>query len=199
MRLRATVLAGIALGAAGCGAPRAEQECPRDAGCGTCAAVPAVDGRAMVELHRRPVRALPPVVASVTATWTCGIEPSRLYVRRGIPPSVAVFARDEVYFSPDIPFQATQNPLHRYLYRGTRNRPERSCVARVVRGRATRAGYDGVFATGVWRVSLTASTRLRTATVDGVPRLRSGMLVKIDALDCRGRVNLIARSIAQTG
>jgi hypothetical protein len=47
-------------------------------------------------------------------------------------------------------------------------------------------------------VSITADTRLRTAKLDGVPRLPNGTWVKVDALKCPKRVALIARSITET-
>jgi hypothetical protein len=198
MRIPKGLLIGLAL-VAGCGASEAEQECPSGAGCADCRALPSSDGRTLIKLNRPPGRALPPVVGSSRVTWNCGLRPSRLDVRKGIPASVALFGPEAIYFSTDIPLQSSSNPLHRFVYGEGERRSRRECKRRIVEGVVGGVTYDGVVSVDVWRISVVASTRLRTSEVDGVPRLPTGMAVRVDALDCPGRVNLLARTVTATG
>ena len=149
--------------------------------------------------HSR-TRELPPVVGSVTVSWDdCNFgkkPPSRLQVRRGIPPSVALFTDDEMYISPDAPVKAAQNPLHTYFFSARKSSARRSCQPRTVEGPIAGVDYFGVVYIDNRRVSITADTRLLTPEVDGVPRLPKGTWVKVDALKCPKRVALIARSIS---
>jgi len=66
------------------------------------------------------------------------------------------------------------------------------------RGPIRSIDYFGVLYIDNRKVSIASTTRVRTAKVDGVPRLPAGQWVKVDALKCPKRVALIARTINAT-
>jgi hypothetical protein len=168
-------------------------------------ALPVVGGRPLPRAYQAVQRPLPGAVRTVEVSWTCGKPRSRLEVRRGIPASVALFPpgdtarvgrRRVIYFSPDIPLTSRSNPVHRYLYRDRGARERRKCRPRRIAGRIGGVTNTGVLSVGSWRISVAAGTRLLTPEVDGVPRLRPGMRITVDALDCPGRVQLVGRTIS---
>jgi hypothetical protein len=108
---------------------------------------------------------------------------------------VAVFGPTEVYFSPDIPLQSKANPLRPYYYRSAGRLP-RSCERRTITGTIDGVDNRGIVRVDGIAVSVVPSTALRTPTVDGIPRVRTGLPVEVRALRCRGRRNAIAQSIS---
>ncbi len=187
---------------AGCGGLSAhvEQECGPAGACAAqqCDPRAAPNGPVLTKDSHPRTRPLPPVVGSVRVTWTCDYDkraPSRLQVRQGIPPSVALFSRNVIYVAADAPLKATENPLHTYFYSAKATPPRRGCHPRTVEGPISSIDWFGVLSIDDQRVSLASRTRVRTPEVDGVPRLPRGTWVKIDALKCPKRVALIARTI----
>ena len=177
-------LALIALVAlAGCNGLSAhvEQECGSSGACAEQQCDPrAPNGPVLTKDSHPQTRELPPVVGSVPVTWTCDYDkraPSRLQVRQGIPPSVALFSRNATYVASDAPLKATENPLHTYFYSAKATPPRRGCHPRTVEGPIQSIDYFGVLYIDNRKVSIASTTRVRTPKVDGVPRLPKGTWV----------------------
>jgi hypothetical protein len=121
-----------------------------------------------------------------------------MHVRRGIPASIAVFDGDQAYVTSEIPARSARNPLQPYFFARASGVPRHGCKARVATGRVAYVdmSYGLVAFSPHERFSIAVDTELRTPTVDGVPRLTTGLRVTIHALRCPGRKILVARSIS---
>ena len=119
-------------------------------------------------------------------------------VRRGIPASIAVFDGEQAYVSVDIPMRSARNPLQPFYFPRASGVPRTGCKTRSATGRIAYVdvNYGLVAFSPHERFSVAVDTELRTPTVDGVPRLKTGLRVTVRALRCPGRKILVAGSIS---
>jgi hypothetical protein len=183
----ALALVVVTLSVVGCG--RAEPgECGADAGCAEIPCDRVLEGRGLTELPREPRRALPPVVGSRQVRSSCGREAVAMQVRRGIPPSIAVFDGERAFVTSELPVRSERNPLQPYYFAHARKLPQRGCRVRVLSGRVRHVGTDSgrIALTPRGRFDIALDTEIRTPAVDGIPRLPVGQRVTVHALRCSG-------------
>jgi hypothetical protein len=152
----------------------------------------------MTELPREPGRALPPVVGSRQVRSSCGREAVAMQVRRGIPPSIAVFDGDRAFVSSELSVRSGYNPLQPYYFAHAREVPQRGCQVRVLAGRVLYVGTDSgrIALTPHGQFDIALDTEIRTPEADGIPRLLTGQRVNVHAVRCTGRGKVrIARLI----
>ena len=199
LRFGALVLGCFALGV-GCGGEGAPER-----SCGVRFA--DYDGRRLAASAPALAHPLPAVARKVKVTGLCRAGTSELAVLRGIPPSVAlVRPRTEtgrllVFLAEDLPVTTAQHPLHRFLYADDRT-PDmtrgRTCTQDRVTGTVAEISLTGLTvktSIGPLPVRVEGATRIDAAAVDGVPRLKLGASVTVDALRCERRTLLVARRI----
>ena len=203
----ATVLAVAGVGlSSGCGADRSVRDEP------DCAPATSYRGEPLMGTVLRLTRPLPTAVRRHQVPAGCGLarRTQTLLERRGIPPTVALFAASSggqtsqgtAFFMARDSFPAlASHPLHRYLY-GSPTSPN------TTRGRRCRTVHveSGIgFVTGQ-RISVRlgarsravvfeAASRLRGPRRDGVVRLRKGLRIAGTALRCGTRQILVAKDL----
>ena len=165
------------------------------------------DGRRLVASAPALAHPLPVVARKVKVTGLCRAGASELAVLRGIPPSVALVrprtqsGRLIVFLAEDLPVTTAQHPLHRFLYADDRTPDStrgRACTHDRVTGTVAEIGLRGLTvktSIGPLTVRVEGATRIDAAAVDGVPRLKVGASVTVDALRCERRTLLVARRV----
>ena len=202
-----TVLVAVAIG---CGASAG-------GGSGQCASELRWNGRIYAAGRPVAINALPPAGRSHSfKQGGCSdggglpgpITEVKLYERRGIPASILLTdgTGDQpnlLYVSDDSLPVLRDHPLHWIVF-DSASEPDLvsgSCRPRamwgIIRGVAGWDEQSIAFDEGSVRTrfEIDAGTQLRTRIVDGVPRIRPGDHVKIDAVVCSGSEIPIARII----
>jgi hypothetical protein len=202
---RAVALGGAALALSGCGDDGSDPADERACGPGV-----EVRGHRLSSGVWTLERDLPDRVRQVTMEETCAGRP-RVFESRGtIPATVALFPRFpylagrqrvRIYTADDTLEALRDHPLHTYIY-GSPREPDltsrRRCTRVSLRGVMVWAGAHDVVVRRNGRevqLDVEAKTIVNSSKADGVPRLRLGAPVSIQAVRCEGRARLVAQRL----